>query len=66
MLVKIAEKCGTDYVTIARKKWSAQKLHNAKLASINKAKKKEIATDAKERYLAIIFILHTNKNRIAK
>ena len=66
MLVKMAEKCGTDYSTTVKKKWSSQQLHKVKFASLNAAQKKEVTKDLKEGYLVIIFILSANKNKIFK
>ena len=55
MLVKIADKCGAEYVTTKRKEWSA-----------TPAQKKEVTKNAKELYLTIIFILNESKSNFSK
>ena len=66
MVVKIVEKCGAEFTTTIWKEWPAQEIYGKPYATLTKGQKDQSDTNARERYLAVNFILNANKNKFSK
>ena len=66
MVVKIAEKCGSEFATTIQTEHYARELHNKTCTDLAKREKTKADTYVRDKYLAIIFILNINKNQFSK